>query len=31
MLGNNTAYVLDPEESMADNFACAVYFGLDDE
>jgi len=30
VLGRNTAYVIDPEECMADNFAYAMTYGIDD-
>lgn len=29
VVGENTDYVFSPEECMADNFACAVVYGLD--
>ena len=29
VLGTNTDYVIDPEECMADNFAYAMYYGVD--
>lgn len=29
VFGTNTAYVTDPEECMADNFAYAMYYGMD--
>ena len=29
VLGTNTDYVIDPEECMADNFAYAMYYGID--
>lgn len=29
ILGTNTDYVTDPEECMADNFAYAMYYGID--
>lgn len=29
VLGRNTGYVIDPEECLADNFACALVYGMD--
>lgn len=29
ILGTNTGYVIDPEECMADNFAYAMYYGME--
>ena len=29
VFGNNTDYLLDPEECMADNFKYAMYFGIE--
>ena len=30
VFGKNTSYVIDPEETMADNFSYAITYGLDD-
>ena len=29
VFGTNTRYVIDPEECMADNFAYAMFYGID--